>query len=83
MKTKNLFNLIKIILAVFSIVKVVSMLCRRESMTEEEWLRMYERDQEDMYNPYIWDGIDKSKVKFNPITGLYEPIDKNVDPFID
>lgn len=78
-----MLKLVKIILAVFSIVRIVSMLFRNRSMTEEEWLRMYERDQEDMYNPYIWEGIDKSKVRFNPITGLYEPIGKNVDPFID
>lgn len=78
-----MFKLIKIILAVISIVKIISILFRSRSMTEEEWLRMYERDQEDMYNPYIWEGIDESKVRFNPITGLYEPLDKDIDPFID
>lgn len=83
MKTKDMIKLIKIILAVISIVKIISILFRSRSMTEEEWLRMYERDQKDMYNPYIWEGIDESKVKFNPTTGLYEPLDKDIDPFID
>lgn len=41
-----------------------------------------EYDQEDKYNPYIWEGIDESLVRYNPETRLYEPIDPDVNPYI-